>query len=118
MVPNENIIKDIFSTFGKIKEISEKNTGFGPSIYVEFYKYEDAQKAVEEMKKESSYENKRKIGDPNCDITFYFQRKQYPENIPHNNINNIRPLMFVLLYQKVNFQSKVLLLLMLLHLIY
>ena len=87
MVPNENIIKDIFSTFGKIKEISEKNTGFGPSIYVEFYKYEDAQKAVEEMKKESSYENKRKIGDPNCEVTFYFQKKQYPE-INQYGINN------------------------------
>ena len=96
VISSENIIREVFGVYGKIKEISQRNfPGYRPSIYIEYIKYEDAQKCVEDMSKDSNYENRKKIGDPNCDITFYFQRKQYPENIPHNNISNIRPLMFV-----------------------
>jgi len=76
-----------FQNYGKIKNISVRNVSNSNYVFVEFYKYEDAQKSVEEMKKESSYENKRKIGDPNCEVTFYFQKKQYPE-INQYGINN------------------------------
>ncbi len=96
VISSENIIREVFGVYGKIKEISQRNfPGYRPSIYIEYIKYEDAQKCVEDMGKDSNYENRKKIGDPNCDITFYFQRKQYPENIPHNNINNMRPFMLV-----------------------
>ena len=96
VISSENIIREVFGVYGKIKEISQRNfPGYRPSIYIEYIKYEDAQKCVEDMSKDSNYENRKKIGDPNCDITFYFQRKQYPENIPHNNINNMRPFMLV-----------------------
>ena len=81
IIPNENEIKEIFSKFGKIKEISARNSpGFRPSIYIEFYKYEDAKKAVDEMGKEDNLESRKKLGDPNCSVYFYFEKKIFNEN--------------------------------------
>ena len=88
IIPDENTVKEVFNNFGKIKEIYIRNNhNFRHSIYVEFYKYEDAKKAVDEMVKDNNLDNRKKLGDSNCDVTFYFQKKKYNEN--GNSGNNV-----------------------------
>ena len=71
IIPDENTVKEVFNNFGKIKEIYIRNNhNFRHSIYVEFYKYEDAKKAVDEMVKDNNLDNRKKLGDSNCDVTF------------------------------------------------
>lgn len=75
--PNkEENIYPIFEKFGKIKNIATKcSPPFRPSIYVEFYKNEDAKNAINNLSKE----DKQILGDENCEINFYFKKKS--ENI-------------------------------------
>ena len=89
---NDNLIKEIFGKFGKIKEISSRNVhGYRPSIYIEYSKYEEAQKAINEIMNDDNLESRKKLGDVNCDVNFYFQKKIYNNNNTKNNplINNI-----------------------------
>ena len=91
---NDNLIKEIFGKFGKIKEISSRNVhGYRPSIYIEYSKYEEAQKAINEIMNDDNLESRKKLGDVNCDVNFYFQKKIYNNNNTKNNplINNIYP---------------------------
>ena len=87
-IPNENVIREIFEQYGKIKEINTKNTGpnFRPSIYVEFAKNEDAVKCISELNKKENQDKKSKLGDQFCEIDFYFKKKNYENN--NNNNNN------------------------------
>ena len=91
---DENIIK-IFENFGKIKIFSVKNTSQNKlNIYIEYYKPEDAKKAIEEFNNENNLENRKILGDENCEINFYFKTKSHevkfnPFTYDVNNINNM-----------------------------
>jgi len=91
---DENIIK-IFENFGKIKIFSIKNTPQNKlNIYIEYYKPEDAKKAIEEFNNENNLENRKILGDENCEINFYFKTKSHevkfnPFPYDVNNINNM-----------------------------
>ena len=71
---NDNLIKEIFGKFGKIKEISSRNVhGYRPSIYIEYSKYEEAQKAINEIMNDDNLESRKKLGDVNCDVNFFIR---------------------------------------------
>ena len=44
-------LMDFFQNYGKIKNISVRNVSNSNYVFVEFYKYEDAQNAVFEINK-------------------------------------------------------------------
>ncbi|MCQ2820003.1 MAG: hypothetical protein MJ252_22275 [archaeon] len=85
--PEEEKIKNILSKYGTINYIYLKYyTGFRPSIYVEYSKAEEAAKAIQAMNSEEGMENKKELGDTNCEVNYYFQKKIYPqEGMPMNN---------------------------------
>ena len=88
---DEEKILQIFQNFGKIKNYAIKNNK--SSIYIEYYKPEDAKKAIEELNKDNNRENRKILGDENCEINFYFKTKSHeinvnPFNYDINNINN------------------------------
>ena len=93
--PNEDKIISIFENYGKIKNISVKNANSSQNkscIYVEYYKAEDAKKAIEELNKENNIENRKLLGDENCEINFYFKSKlneSNPFNYDVKNNNNM-----------------------------
>ena len=87
----ENIL-NIFENFGKIKNICIKNINKRIHIFIEYYKYEDAQKSIIEMNKDINIEKRKMLGDENCEIDFYF-KSQFNEINPfsiqvNNNMNN------------------------------
>ena len=53
-----------------------------PYIYIEYYKPEEAKKAVEELNNENNLDNRQKLGDENCEINFYFK----------NGLNKLNPI--------------------------
>ena len=79
-VAKDKTILAIFENYGKIKNMTVKNISNCNYIFVEFYKYEDAQNAVFEINKEINSDKRRMLGDENCEIEFYFRNK-------HNEIN-------------------------------
>ena len=90
-LPNEDKILPIFENFGKIKNYSIKNNK--NCIYIEYYKPEEAKKAIEELNKDINSESRKMLGDEKVDINFYFKNKSHeinfnPLNYDINNINN------------------------------
>ena len=86
---SEADIIEIFSKFGDVKCIQAKScTGFRPSVYIEYSKCEEAEKAVKSMNSPSEEESRKKLGDKQCDIDYYFKKKKYINEI--TTINNIQ----------------------------
>ena len=81
---SEEKIYPIFEKFGKIKNIATNCNQSSPVIYVEFYKNEDAKKAINEL----SNEDKKLLGDENCEINFYFVKKKENVDQGKNQVNN------------------------------
>ena len=87
---NEENAADIFENFGKIKNICILNINDRNHIFVEYYKYEDAKKAIREMNKDINEEKRAILGDKNCTIDFYYKNiynEVNPISPPINNIN-------------------------------
>ena len=97
---NEETACNIFENFGKIKNIIIKNISDINHIFIEYYKCEDAKRAVEEMNTDVNIENRKILGDENCEINFYFKNKlnqinpiliegkNINTNFAQNNMNN------------------------------
>ena len=90
-VANESVIKDVFSKFGNVKCIQTKSClGYRPSIYVEFSKCEEAEKAIQELNNQNNFDNRKLLGDPYCEVNYYYKKKKYPENaMPFGGMNNM-----------------------------
>jgi RNA recognition motif-containing protein len=89
-LPNEEKILQIFENFGKIKNYAIKNNK--NCIYIEYYKPEEAKKAIEELNKDVNSESRKMLGDEKVDINFYFKTKSHEINFnPFNyDLNNIK----------------------------
>ena len=93
--PNEDIFIKIFENFGKVKGHAIKIYQNKHCIYIEYYKPEDAKRAVEELNNDNNLENRKLLGDENCDINFYFKSKSYDfkfnpfTHYTNNNMNNM-----------------------------
>ena len=88
--PNEDKISGIFENYGKIKNISVKISAQNqnrPCIYVEYYRAEQAKKAIEELSNDNNLETRKLIGDENCEVNFYFKTKSNENINPFNNNN-------------------------------
>ena len=85
----EKTILKIFQNYGKIKNISVRNVSNSNYVFVEFYKYEDAQNAVFEINKEINSDKRKLLGDENCEIELYFRNKHNELNPFSNEGNNI-----------------------------
>jgi len=87
---NEENAAEIFENFGKIKNICIKNINSRNHIFVEYYKYEDAKKAIREMNKDINEEKRAILGEKDCAIDFYYKNifnEINPVLPPINNIN-------------------------------
>lgn len=84
LLPTEQVIRDVFSKFGNVKYVLTKScAGYRSSIYVEYAKYEEAEKAVNQMNTDEELESRTKLGDSQCEVNYYFKKKKYPnENLP------------------------------------
>ena len=105
--PNEEKISEIFENYGKIKNISVRISAQNqnrPSIYVEYYKAEQAKKAIEELSSDNNLETRKLIGDENCEINFYFKTKSN-ENINPININNMNMFQNNMFYKNMLLQN-------------
>lgn len=96
IIAQDQVIKDVFMKYGTIKAIHSKSSpGFRPSIYVEFADPEDAEKAIKDLKNESNSDKRKLLGDPFCDINFYFKKKIYPPEgnnyMSNGNMNMMNP---------------------------
>jgi hypothetical protein len=82
-IPPDNVLKDVFKKYGHVKALHVKNnSGFRSSIYVEYSKPEEAENAISQLMTNDVTGEKRKlIGDPSCEVNFYFKKK----NINYNN---------------------------------
>lgn len=89
-VASESVLRDLFKKYGAIKGLHIKNTpGFRPTIYLEYSKPEEAENALNNLTTLDTNEEKRKlIGDPKCDINYYFKKKFNPMMM-NNDINNM-----------------------------
>ena len=81
--PKEENILNIFEEFGEIKNMIIKNISNINHIFIEYYKFEDAKKAVDEMNNKINIEKRKILGDQNCEINFYFK----------NKLNEINPIL-------------------------
>jgi hypothetical protein len=77
VVANENVLKDLFKQYGTVKAMHIKNDqGFRPTIYLEYSKPEEAENAINHLVTlDQTGEKRRIIGDPSCDINYYFKKK-------------------------------------------
>ena len=85
---DEETFLNIFENYGKIKNIKIKNISNRNHIFIEYYKYEEAQRAIIEMNKEINYEKRKMLRDEKCEIDFYFKNK-YNEINPFSKQQNI-----------------------------
>ncbi len=97
--PDEKTFLKIFEKFGKIKNFAVKISNQNKNcIYIEYYKPEEAKIAIEELNSENNIEDRKTLGDENCEINFYFKTKSHeikvnPFNYDlNNNMNNINML--------------------------
>jgi RNA recognition motif-containing protein len=100
-VASEQLLKDMFKKYGTIKGFHIKNSpGFRPAIYLEYSKPEETQVALENLTTLDTNNEKRTIiGDPNCDINYYFKKKinaqqffnNQNQNMNMNNPNMMNP---------------------------
>jgi RNA recognition motif-containing protein len=76
-VANEATLRELFKKYGTVKAMHIKNDpGFRPTIYLEYSKSEEAENAINNLVTLDQTGEKRKlIGDPSCDINFYFKKK-------------------------------------------
>jgi len=81
-----------------------RNMNFRPCIYVEYYKAEQAKKAIEELSSDNNLETRKLIGDENCEINFYFKTKSN-ENINPININNMNMFQNNMFYNNMLLQN-------------
>jgi len=88
-VANENILKELFRKYGTVKGMHIKNQiGFRPTVYLEYTKPEEAECALNNLVTlDTNFEKRRLIGDPNCDINYYFKKKMMM-NIMNNMQND------------------------------
>ena len=105
-LPEEETFLKIFGRFGSIKNYASKINQNKNCIYIEYYKPEDAKNAVEELNSENCVEDRKILGDENCEINFYFKTKLHeiksnPFNYDLNyNMNNIN------MFQNLNMPFK------------
>lgn len=79
-IANESIIKDVFKAYGNVKAIQVKSSPI-PIAYVEFSKAEEAESAISGLYLNDTTGEKRKVlGDPTCEIGYYFKKKMKIEN--------------------------------------
>lgn len=85
-IPQDNVLKEIFKKYGQVKALHVKNNlGFRSSIYVEYSKPEEADNAINQiMTQDVTGEKRKMLGDPSCEVNFYFKKK----NINYHNNNN------------------------------
>ena len=84
----EDKILTIFENFGKIKYVNVKNINNRNHIFIEYYKYEDAQKSVVEMNQDINIDKRRILGDENCEINYFFKSRFNEINPFLNQVNN------------------------------
>ena len=84
-ISEENALK-IFENYGDIKNIIIKNFNSRNHIFVEYYKPEDAKRAIDKLN--IDIETKKLFGDENCEINFYFKNKFNEINPCLNEVNN------------------------------
>jgi RNA recognition motif-containing protein len=105
-VASESILKELFKKYGTVRAMHIKNNpGFRPTIYLEYSKPEEAENAINNLVLLDQTGEKRKlIGDPSCDINFYFKKKtvlmandvinaNMQPNIPSQNATRPMPMM-------------------------
>lgn len=89
-VAPESALKELFKKYGTVKAMHIKNNpGFRPTIYLEYNKPEEAENAINNLVTLDQTGEKRKlIGDPSCDINYYFKKKmQNPMDFINNQQN-------------------------------
>lgn len=90
-IPADNILKEMFKKYGHVKALHVKNnSGFRSSIYVEYCKPEEAENAINQLMTQDVTGEKRKmLGDPSCEVNYYFKKKNINyNNNPYDMINN------------------------------
>jgi hypothetical protein len=93
-IPQENNLKEILKIYGTILALNIKhNAGFRSSIYVEYSTPEEAENLIKQMMTNDLNGEKRKsLGDQNCEINFYFKKKNFMNNnnsYDYNHVNNM-----------------------------
>lgn len=88
---SEKSILNIFEKYGGVKNIAIKNISDRNHIFIEYYKPENAKKAIIEINNEYNVEIRKQLGDENCEIDFFFKNK-FNEinpflNLEKNNYN-------------------------------
>jgi hypothetical protein len=86
-VAPDNVLRDLFKKYGNIKAMHiRSNPGFRPTVYLEYNRPEEAENAINNLVTLDQTGEKRKlIGDPSCDINYYFKKKSV---MMLNDINN------------------------------
>lgn len=81
-IPQESYLKDFFRKYGYVNGLHVKNHfSFRPSIYVEYSRPEEAENAINQLMTQDITGEKRKlIGDPTCEINYYFKKKNFNFN--------------------------------------
>ncbi len=94
-IPPDNFLKDLFKKYGYVKALHVKNnSGFRSSIYVEYSKTEEAENAINQfMTQDITGEKRKLLGDPSCEVNFYFKKKKNNYNsfayeMGGSNLNN------------------------------
>ncbi len=73
-VANETSIRELFEKYGKLRawNISKEP----PAVYVQYEKASQAQNAIKNlMNFDTTGENRKLIGDPKCNVNYYFEDK-------------------------------------------
>jgi hypothetical protein len=88
-VAPEHVLRDLFKKYGNIKAMHIKNNpGFRPTIYLEYTTPEEAANAINYLVTLDHTGEKRKlIGDPSCDINYYYKKKAVMNLNDMNNPN-------------------------------
>jgi hypothetical protein len=93
VVAPENVLRDLFRKYGNIKSMHIKsNPGFRPTIYLEYTRPDEAENAINNLVTlDHTGERRKLIGDPSCDINYYFKKKSVMmlNDINNGNINTM-----------------------------
>jgi len=92
-IPTDSTLKEIFKKSGNVKALHVKNnSGFRSSIYVEFNKPEEAENAINQfMTQDVTGEKRKMLGDPSCEVNFYFKKKTINFNNTSFEMGNNNP---------------------------
>lgn len=79
-ISSESSIKDLFSTYGKIKAWNICKDP--PHVYIQYERIEDAKEAIKRLMNldASSTEKRKLIGDAKCNISSYYSEKKLEDN--------------------------------------